>query len=650
MILSIILAFAGWLRFIDLGRLTMGADTMEYYKICLSGVSASDIYLNSADILHGMPPFWFAAHNFILQLFSLPVSFATVRAPDAFVGILTVLCAYFLGREMKDKRCGLTAAFFTAVQPMLIQMSRECYFYAPIVLGCMLGTWTIIRLSVRTSAKQSPLVSDYILYALSLFLLTHVQISSWALAAVFVVSGVGGVLRSALKRDLTWWPAIIICTLTAFIGIFTLLFEWGMADVLNLMFGEGKEQWGNIFESAKENSFVTAWSIVSAYLFGRGWLRNTVNVVVLALGIFALVRGWKDARYRIFTYFTVGAVLFLGFIHTLSVFPPTPRHFSSIVPMLVVLVSLGIVNGCDVLLAKMRKPQLGFLLPVGGALLLFLSLNGWAAWLSTRLTGQPPYNVVAAWADKNLPKGTVILCDRWFTPWNEFRMHPTTNVSFTYTVPNEPPQVYSQVNWRETAKQFFAMNPSAAFYEGREYWVELGPWEWPHSYFARSEVFYDAAGIALDRMGLHYRPMPSNYPREWLPVTIYYNTEEDIIEKARAAGRRTLVTFGEGWQYTKTQDHRGWHVLPQQAVLKVYNLTDQPLDVDLLLAGTAVNGTRSLSAAPGVSATFQANRMQEVALGPLTLQPGRNDITCRSGGAGEQVPLLIYQAATRERP
>src|SRR5262249_37631426 len=129
----------------------------------------------------------------------------------------------------------------------------------------------------------------------------------------------------------------------------------------------------------------------------------------------------------------------------------------------------------------------------------------WPAFLCTKLDGKPtPYTKINAWVDSNLPPGALVLVDRWFEPWNEFRVEPSTNVISTYVLPNEPLDVYLQYHWRDTAINFFGHNPDAAYLEiAKSYWEkpEVGPWQWPRDHFARHVVIRNEAGLRLRGLG-----------------------------------------------------------------------------------------------------------------------------------------------------
>lgn len=648
-LLALVLA-GGFLRLTLLDRPTMGGDVMEFYKIMQRGTAPGELLVNSPKYIGGMPPFWFATHNAFLQTFNLDVNFTNARLPDALIGILTILVAFGAGRAAGGRRIGLLAALFVTLQPLHIQMSRECYFYVPIVLGGFLALWALIHLAHRIEDQKAPDVPFYLLAVSGFLLLTHVQISSYSFALVWVIALYAILLPPAIRQRIPWGHVIGLTIGFFLLGLPTLLSEWGVNDVRQLMFGDSKDQWQNVFGEQQRDLLGTAWHIVSAYLAGRGPLRSIASLLLLLAGAAALALSWKKERMlRVFGWFAGGTFVLLAAMHSMSIFPAENRHYSSLFPILALWTCMGLVRLGEAAARRLNRPAWNAAISLGVPALLVIVLLARPAALSRHVDAHVPYRSVSEWADTELAPGTVVLCDRWFTPWNEFRMNPSTNVIYTFTVPSEPVQVYAESRWRETVKEFFAINPLAAYFESKTYWTRLGPWKWPHALFAHKQEFVDEVALELDSMGLFYRSWQADYPREWVPVTLYYNTEEDLVARARKNGDRLLCLFGTGWQYTKTQDYRDWYLLQESATLTVHNLTDAPLRVFVNVAGAATPGTVTLTAYSGENVVFPPNQIQTRKLGPVQLTPGRNEI--RLGNLTRTQPpaaLLVQRVSATE--
>lgn len=647
-LLAITLA-GSYLRLARLETPTMGGDVMEFYKIGQSGVRPGELWLHSSQYIGVMSPFWFAAHNAFVQTFGLETTFRNTRLLDALTGILAILAAFGAGRLAGGRRTALLAALFVALQPLHIQMSRECYFYVPIVLGGFLSIWALLHLVARLSQDQHPGVTFYLLAGLGFILSTHVQISSWSFALVWVLALYTVLIREALRKHRLWGHVAGITTLLFLLGLPTLLFDWGMKDAFQLTFGADKDQWSNVFGEQKRNLFSTAWNILTSYLAGRGFLRSATSCLLLITGVASFITAWKKTQsLRVLASLAAGAFALLAFMHSRSVFPAESRHYASLAPLLALVSGLGLVWLADQLAARLKLPAPAAGLPLAVFTLLLVALLAPPAWMVTRIVGSPPFRKVSEWADTHLPPGTPVLCDRWFNPWNEFRVNPSTNVLYTFTVPSEPVQVYASSRWRETAKEFFAINPLAAYFEQKTYWTRLGPWTWPHSQFARKQEFADPVTDRLDRMGLFYRSVGPDYPREWIPVTLFYNTEEDLVERATRSGDRLLGLFGTGWTYTKTQDYRDWYLVRDEASLVLHNLTASPMTATVNITGVAVEGSVTLSSPLAAPAVFPPNQILARSIGPFPLAPGRNEIPLSIRSGSQPAAALLVQRTSAE--
>jgi uncharacterized membrane protein len=74
-----------------------------------------------------------------------------VRLPSVIAGTLVIPSIYALGRELYDRRTGLTAAAFATVSPLLVWYSQEVRMYAFVTLFGLLALWTQLRVIRRPS-------------------------------------------------------------------------------------------------------------------------------------------------------------------------------------------------------------------------------------------------------------------------------------------------------------------------------------------------------------------------------------------------------------------------------------------------------------------------------------------------------------------
>jgi hypothetical protein len=650
-IFFLILMCGSSLRLSGLECSSMGIDVMEFYKVGQSGLSPGALMLDNPDCLASCPPLWFAAHNGFLQFFRLDVNFFSIRLLDALAGILTIFAAFLMGREAGGARTGLLAALFVALHPIHIQMSRECYFYVAVTLGCFLLLTAVLRLINRLERQQTPDIFFYAAVIPGFLLATNVQMSSWAFAFLIVIA-LYTVLLPATFRKKTAFRHVIGLTLILFlIGLPPLLSGWGLRMAYSMTFGSGQEQWGTIFGDKSGSIWGPLWHILSSYLVGRGLARSIASILFAAGGIWVLAVAWKkENKIRCFTCLAVSTVGLLAILQWRSVFPPAARYYSSLFPIMTMLVALGLVRGGDIVISRIKWRQTwSSTVPAGIGASLILLFTVKPALLAARIEGLPPYKAVSAWADAHLSAGTVVLCDRWFTPWNEFRMNPATNVTYTFTVPNEPVQVYEKNRWRESAEAFFARNPEAAFFESKEYWTRLGSWSWPSTNFMHKIEFVDEAGAQLDSMGLAYRAPPPEAPPEWLPVTLYFNTREDVIQRAKVSGSETICLYNKGWGYAKPGWQQGnfedYRIMTQSASIDLYNLKEVPLTGSLEISAATAERPKTISV-NGLTTVFSSGRIRTWII-PVALLPGQNAVPFTSPSAD---PLFVLDIRWKPLP
>jgi hypothetical protein len=125
-------------------------------------------------------------------------------------------------------------------------------------------------------------------------------------------------------------------------------------------------------------------------------------------------------------------------------------------------------------------------------------------------------------------------------------------------------------------------------------------------------------------------------------VELFYNLKEDLVNQARAAGLAVVAFYGDHWEFTKTQDYRDWRVLQDRATVELYNLTEQPLEVRLVLRGAAPGRSKRVQSSLGATETFPPNQMQEWTMTVEALPPGRTEVVFTDAlWTAAQVPLLV---------
>ena len=647
--LAATLLVGGFFRFHRLGLAALRADTITFWNICLETAGPGQVFREWMQLMgiSGQFPFAAAATKWFLSVTGVEQAFATLRLPAAMWGTAAVLAAYFVGREFKNTRIGLLAAAITALNPFLIQISREAYFYPPLVLGAYLALWASFR-AMNWRRGRARLRAIFVLVNVGgLFLLTWSQPTGWLLA---LISGTA-VLWLLLRGDMTDRRISPATAVTAAgylaVGMPLLLAPWGLDHLIANASGATKEAALKALQVSGRGIGDLLYSFLTVPSWGGTPLRLAVSSLLLGVGLGHLVqaaRGAGNARLVIL-YFGGGLVLYLIF-RRLTGAQYAVRYLCALVPVYLLVLAVGMdrLAAWAGALFPWPRPR-----PGRAAALLPLVLLGWQlhpAWLCTRLTGHPtPYKEIVAWCDTNLPPGTLVLVDRWFEPWNELRVHASTNVHFTFTIPNEPLDVFLQNRWRDTARDFLHRNPGAAYLEiAKEYWdvPEVGPWRWPRTFFRRHHAITNEAGLALRRLHLAAREdfYASNTNR--VIVEFFYDRKADILEKWGRSGQRLGVLYGPGWGYIKSQDYRDWRVFQGRATLFLQNISDQPSKAVIEIEAIAYGGSKNVKLGPQLGYTFTSGQLDTWRAGPILLPPGETAAELRDDlWDVSHIPLLV---------
>lgn len=652
LVLGLVTVAGAFFRVHDLGRSAFRADTILLWSLAERHVPPGQILSRWFEVsgAAGQMPMPAFVMQLLLQMFHLPVTPATVRLPFALMGVAAVVAAFFAGRRLFGAGFGLAMAAMMAMQPFAVQLSREAYFYSSLILGAVLFLWALTALVERVRAGGRLGGRELVLLAASLFFTGYSQMSGLIICAAGFL-WFGAAAWRERRRD----PAVFRWNLGAVTVAYLVLFApmlfvaWGPREMLAQLATPQTEYGKKIAEMGGETVLTLLYRSGTEFAFGRTPPRLLLWGAVLGGGL--LTAAWRRERLLLMPAIIVVAQ-FLLFVATRSTLGAAyeSRYLVAGMPFYLVFLVYGLWMFPRWLAEKAGRA--GWTPAARGALCaLALGACVQPSWWATQLNGKPtPYYDVVRWCDAHLPRGTLVLVDRWFEPWNELAAHPSTNVFFTFTVPDEPVETFLANRWRDTAKAFFEKFPDAAYFERMKHYWEVpgvGPWSWPRERFARHVVISNAPGLALRRVGLaargdFYQPMTNG-----LVVEIFYDARDDVVAKARAAGRRALCFFGPSWGHTKLwrqyNDFRDWRVLSDRAELEIWNLADVPAPVTVKLRAVAAGSSKRVQFSGGGSShVFSGGQVAEWSIGPLELGPGRNEVVLTDPlWERAQVPLLV---------
>lgn len=639
----LLLGGAAFLRLFRLGAASLQIDNFLFWDLFHRDVSAGQIFFKWMDLtgLTGQLPFVAAAAKLFIDLFHLSISFGTMILPFALCGVLAVPVAYMAGREFGGRRMAVLLAAMTAFSPICIQMSREAYFYTPTLLGSFLALWAA-GLSGRLLKKEAVPRCFHLVNAAAFLIMTWSSPSSWPYAFFFALFNVVLFGWQFIRHRRGTADMFILLATYLIIGLPLLLAPWGIEQIRQFTSdGATRDYWTKVFASGRG---VSQWTkigpVFSAYAWGTTPFRQMFSAMVLFSGLVFYITGFRKNRA-----FTVMGIIFITVLllnimaleKSVWIFGMT--RVVPLVPFYLLFLSAGLLYPFE----KLRGKR-------GAAFALLIPAVGFGLWvepdmLIPALTGVPrPYAETAAWADKNLPEDTPVLTERFFTAYNEFRVHAPEKVQFVSTVPNQIPEQYNGLEFRKRTLQFFKDNPGSAFYEEKHLWErsETGPWPEVRELFARRQTVSNRAGMRLSQLGLFDQGDPSvPYSAEPFTATIYYNLPEDVAARAHTEGRAAVALFSKGWKTISTRDYRIWRLLQNEAAVEVWNLTEVQQKASLVLRGVAVGGTKQVVLAGGDKKIFQNGQMTDWTSAPVTLAPGKNRLTLRDPLQAGTVPLLV---------
>ncbi len=640
---GLIVALAGgaWVRFTDLGRTATRADEINFLKFASGNGSLLEIWKhppwqNQMPLGDSIAIVWARMQP------RRTVDEQLVREPFALLGFGTVLlCVVWTWRKI-----GLGAAWLSAVwlglAPFLVYHSREAYYYAPAMFFATGAILTTIAMLERLQLKSIPAATDWIHWVLWMLVACLCHMSIWILAAVL-----GLMLLAGGAIFLRGEPRFRFM-------------KWAMASEMVLLLLMSRWIWQSIAYIVKISNDPVATHIGAPF----SWMAPRIlpmffggtNGVGLLLLLATLASAWWGIRSNrqkmsvgkppamAWLTWAVG----LGFGATMANVGLTGSgagkwaYFSGVAPIALVWAATSWDQ-------FWRQRGRGYAWGMGLCGVAVAGLLAMPAWKVMQLDGKTTaYRLLRTWLDENLKPGDVAIVDRWFEPWNEMALYAPSNVFVNFTVPDEPYEQYVGLNWRGRTQALFEQNGAQAFIRlTRNHEMRMGLWTWPEKWFTHRAMVTNSAGVWLRDTG--FAPTEDFYfETNRLVVEIFYDTREDIADRARAAGRDVVWFYDRGWMLYKPWqqgDFSDYRVLQAEGIVEIHNLLPEPIRVRGEVSAAASGAPQMVQIGSASPLTFPAGQLSVKSF-DLDLAPGINSVPWQSHG---QAGALLVQDIRLQR-
>ena len=600
----LVLVLAGAVRFHDLSRAAIRSDEVSFLFRTQQDQSLVELWktppwFNQIPLADSVPVVW-------ARLTGQAASESVIRQPFALLGWLTVaFCAAWMMRR-RGAGAGLLLGIWMAVLPYHVYHSREAYYY---VLVMLFSSGMVLRgadFTARLRAGGSLKPREYAEWTVWTLLACLSHMSVWVVAGVtglwLASAGWIGLKGAARKRH-------------------------GMAmSLVALALGGGMIRWvlRALYEikrapASPEGHIGSAFDWVGPRVlpfFAGG--ANVVGIGLLAaVGlavafVFWRSRGRPGREDRL--YGALMGIAACGLVGTYAYIIAVGggekaklTYFAANLPAFLAWAALTL----DKAFARAGKDRR--LALDAGAAILIAGLLAVPAWKVTQLDGKPAaYRQIQAWLDANLEPGDVAIVDRWLEPWNEMARYAPSNVTVSFTVPDEPYEQYVGLNWRKTTQTQFEINGAQAFIRiHRNHEKRMGLWTWPETWFARRAVVTNEAARWLRDTG--FAPMEEYYSEpNRVETEIFYDTHADVADRARAAGKDAVWFFGAGWRLFKPWqqgDFSDYRILEDEAEMSIHNLRGEPLRLRGTVVAAAMGGDQRVRIGDRPPLTFAAGQL-----------------------------------------
>ena len=625
--MAAVLVLAGAARFSALGHSATRSDEINLVKYAMGATTVTELWtnppwLNQIPLADSIPVLWAQAQPWRKADEKL------TREPFALMGWLTVAFCSAWAMRRRGVGAGLLLGVWMAVLPYHVYHSREAYYYVPAML---FSAGMILRgadFAARLKSGGALKFRDYAEWTAWTLLACLSHMSAWVVAAttgvLLALAGWTGRKAPGRKRH------------ALAMGVVALALALGMSRWVFRAFLEMQRVAANPMGHIGSDFAWVAPRVLPFFSGGGNLVGLGILAAVLAAAGAVLWRtrgrpGREDPLYGAIMASAVCALLgSYAYIFAVGGEKAKLAYFAVNFPAFLTWAALTLDK------AFARAGEGKRLALDAGAAAVIAGLLVVPAWQVVRLDGKATaYRQIQAWLDANLSPGDVVIVDRWLEPWNEMGFYAPSNVTVTFTVPDEPYESYVGGNWRKTTKELFERNGAQAFIRiARNHEKRMGLWTWPETWFARRATVANAAGLWLRDTG--FAPMEEFYSETNRVTTeIFYDTHDDIAARAKSAGREVVWFFGAGWKLFKPWqqgDFADYRVLEGEAALTVHNLRGEPLKIRGEVVAAAMGGNPVVKIGDNPPLTFPAGQLARKTF-ELDLPPGVTRLPWKNIGA-----------------
>jgi len=640
--LALVLVLAGAVRFHDLTRSAVRSDEINFLNYVamdqsLTALWKSPPWFNQIPLADSVPILW-------ARLTGQAAGEAVIRQPFALLGWLTVaFCTAWMMRR-RGPGAGLLLGVWMALLPYHVYHSREAYYYVLVMAFASGMTLRGADFMVRLRAGEELKARQYAEWAAWTLLACLSHMSVWVVAAVawllLGTAGWRGLADAARRRH-----AVAMGLVTAALGAGMIRWVLRALHEMRRAAADPSAHIGSAFD----------WVGPRVLPFFAGGANGAGLAMLAAVAAAFAWLLWRR-RSRLFRedplHGALAALAFFGLAGSYAYIfaagggdKAKLTYFAANLPVFLAWASLTLHRAFGE--AGERR---GLALDAAAAAVLAAVLAV-PAWQVVRLGGKSTdYRAVRAWLDGQLSPGDAAIVDRWYEPWNEMRIYAPSNVFVTFTVPDEPYENYVGHDWRGVTRRVIEGNGAQAFIRlTRNHEQRMGLWTWPETWFRHRAVVTNTAGAWLRDTG--FAPMEEFYTeRNRVETEIFYDTHEDIAEKARRSGREAIGFFGRGWRLYKPWqqgDFADYRVLEDEAEMEVWNLGPAPARIRAEVTAAAMGGAQSVQAGGGPLRTFPAGQLTTQTF-DLDLPPGAQVTSWRRRGPAGAV--LVREIRFRSAP